>query len=203
MRWGSLTKFLIVAVAILAVFGYYISPLATSIKQGLDLQGGTHVVLEAVDTPDAKVDEDAVQRVVKIIEKRVNEIGLTEPIIQRQGERRIIVELPGISEPEKAIEMLGKTALLEFQNESGTTVMTGKDLKDAKAQIEQNKNSVVALEFSAEGAKMFGDLTTKNVGKHISILLDKKVLTSPVVNEPILGGKAVITGSRSIEEAQE
>lgn len=203
MRWGNFTKFLVAVLAVVTIFGYYIGPLATSIKQGLDLQGGTHVVLEAVDTPEAKVDEDAVKRVVKIIEKRVNEIGLTEPIIQRQGERRIIVELPGIKEPEKAIEMLGKTALLEFQNESGATVMTGKDLKDAKAEIGQNKNSVVALEFSTEGAKLFGDLTAQNVGKHISILLDKKVLTSPVVNEPIKGGKAVITGSRSIEEAQE
>ena len=203
MRRGNLTKFLVTVIAIIAVFGYYILPLATSIKQGLDLQGGTHVVLEAVDTPEAKVDEDAVQRVVKIIEKRVNEIGLTVPFIQRQGERRIIVELPGIKEPEKAIQMLGKTALLEFQDESGTTVMTGKDLKDAKAEIGQNKNSVVALEFSSDGAKLFGDLTAKNVGKHISILLDKKVLTSPVVNEPIPSGKAIITGSRTIEEAQE
>jgi preprotein translocase subunit SecD len=202
LKWGNLTKFLVIVFVILAASGYYMLPLATSIKQGLDLQGGTHVVLEAVDTPEAKVDEDAVQRVVKIIEKRVNEIGLTEPIIQRQGERRIIVELPGIKEPEKAIEMLGKTALLEFQDESGTTVMTGKDLKDAKAEIGQNKNSVVALEFSEDGTKIFADLTTKNVGKHISILLDKKVLTSPVVNEPIPSGKAVITGSRSIEEAQ-
>ncbi|MBC8016648.1 MAG: protein translocase subunit SecD [Sporomusaceae bacterium] len=203
MRWGNLTKFLAVVIGIVALFGYYILPLATSIKQGLDLQGGTHVVLEAVDTPEAKVDEDAVQRVVKIIEKRVNEIGLTEPIIQRQGQRRIIVELPGIKDPEKAIEMLGKTALLEFQDESGKTVMTGKDLKDAKAEIGQNKNNVVALEFSTEGAALFGDLTTKNVGKQISILLDKKVLTSPVVNEPIKGGKAIITGSRTIEEARD
>ena len=203
MRRGNFTQFLVAVIAIIAIFGYYISPLAMSIKQGLDLQGGTHVVLEAVDTPEAKVDEDAVKRVVKIIEKRVNEIGLTEPIIQRQGERRIIVELPGIKEPEKAIEMLGKTALLEFQNESGATVMTGKDLKDAKAEINQNKSTVVALEFSPEGAKLFGELTAQNVGKHISILLDKKVLTSPVVNEPILGGKAVITGSRNIDEAQE
>jgi len=202
LKWGNLTKFLVAVIAILAFSGYYITPLATSIKQGLDLQGGTHVVLEAVDTPEAKVDEDAVQRVVKIIEKRVNEIGLTEPIIQRQGARRIIVELPGIKEPEKAIEMLGKTALLEFQDESGTTVMTGKDLKDAKAEIGQNKTSVVALEFSPEGTKLFGDLTTKNVGKRISILLDKTVLTSPVVNEPIPSGKAIITGSKSIEEAQ-
>ena len=77
------------------VFGIYISPLALSIKQGLDLQGGTHVVMEATDTPEAKVNEDAMQRVVKVMERRVNELGLTEPIIQRQGERRIIVELPG------------------------------------------------------------------------------------------------------------
>lgn len=202
MRWGNMTKFLVAAAAIIGVFCYYILPLATSIKQGLDLQGGTHVVLEAVDTPEAKVDEDAVQRVVKIIERRVNELGLTEPIIQRQGERRIIVELPGVKDPEKAIEMLGKTALLEFQDESGTTVLTGKDLKDAKAQIDQSNRNLVSLEFSDEGGKRFADLTAKNVGKHISILLDKQVLTSPVVEEAIPSGKAVITGNRSIEEAQ-
>lgn len=202
MRWGNLSKFLIAAAVILGVFGYYIVPLATSIKQGLDLQGGTHVVLEAVDTPEAKVDDDAVQRVVKIIERRVNELGLTEPIIQRQGDRRIIVELPGVKDPEKAIELLGKTAMMEFQDEAGTTVLTGKDLKDAKAQIDQSQRNLVSLEFSDEGAKKFADLTAKNVGKHISILLDKQVLTSPVVEEAIPSGKAVITGNRSIEEAQ-
>lgn len=199
---GNLTKFLVAVVAILAIAGYFISPLATSIKQGLDLQGGTHVVLEAVDTPEAKVDEDAVQRVVKIIEHRINDLGLTEPIIQRQGDRRIIVELPGINDPDKAIELIGKTAMLEFKDVTGTTVMTGTDLKNAQAQIEQSNKNVVALEFSDEGAKKFADLTTKNVGKPISILLDKQVLTSPVVQEPITGGKAQITGSKTLEEAQ-
>jgi preprotein translocase subunit SecD len=197
-----LTKFLIVVLAIIAGFAYYIKPVALSVKQGLDLQGGTHIVLEAVDTPEAKVDDDAVQRVVKIIERRINELGLTEPIVQRQGERRIIVELPGIKDPDKAIELLGKTALLEFQDESGATVLTGTDLKDAKAQIDQSKRNLVALEFSDTGAKKFADLTARSIGKHISILLDKQVLTSPVVEEAIPGGKAVITGSRTIEEAQ-
>ncbi|SHI36210.1 protein translocase subunit SecD [Propionispora hippei] len=202
MRVGNLTKFLVAVVAILAIAGYFISPLALSIKQGLDLQGGTHVVLEAVDTPEAKVDEDAVQRVVKIVEHRINDLGLTEPIIQRQGDRRIIVELPGINDPDKAIELIGKTAMLEFKDVTGTTVMTGTDLKNAQAQIEQSNKNVVALEFSDEGAKKFADLTTKNVGKPISILLDKQVLTSPVVQEPITGGKAQITGSKTLEEAQ-
>ena len=202
MRWGNLTKFLIVALAIISVFGIYISPLALSIKQGLDLQGGTHVVLEAVDTPEAKVDDDTVQRVVKIIERRINELGLTEPIIQRQGDRRIIVELPGVKDPEKAIELLGKTALLEFQDESGITVLTGKDLKDARAQIDQGKRNLVAIEFTDQGGKAFAELTSKNVGKHIAILLDKQILTNPTVEEPITGGKAVITGNRTIEEAE-
>ena len=169
MKWNSLSKFILAAAVIIGVSAYFMQPLAMSIKQGLDLQGGTHVVLEAVDTPDAKVDDDAVARVVKIIEQRVNELGLTEPIIQRQGERRIIVELPGIKDPEKAIDMLGKTALLEFADEKGAVVLTGKDLKNATAQIDSNKSSnLVSLEFSDEGAKKFAELTTKNVGKHIS-----------------------------------
>ncbi len=202
MRSAELTKFLAVMAIIVLVCGYYITPLALSVKQGLDLQGGTHVVLEAVDTPEAKVDEDAVKRVVKVIERRINELGLTEPVIQRQGERRIIIELPGVKEPEKAIEMIGKTALMEFQDEAGVTHITGKDLKDARAQIDQSKQNLVSLEFSEAGGKAFGVLTSKNVGKHIAILLDKQVLTNPVVNEPIMGGKAVITGNRSIEEAE-
>ncbi|SMC59858.1 protein translocase subunit SecD [Sporomusa malonica] len=202
MRWGNLTKFLAVVLVILAAAGYYMLPLALSIKQGLDLQGGTHVVLEASDTPEAQVNEDAMQRVVHIIERRINELGLTEPIVQRQGERRIIVELPGVKDPEKAIEMLGRTALMEFQDESGAVVLTGKDLKDAKAQIDQNGQKLVSIEFTDEGAKKFADLTAKNVGKHIAILLDKQILTNPVVQEAIPNGKAVISGNRSIEEAE-
>ncbi|HMM21206.1 MAG TPA: protein translocase subunit SecD [Selenomonadales bacterium] len=201
MRWGNLTTFLIATLAILLVFGFYISPLALSIKQGLDLQGGTHVVLEGVDTPDAQVTEDAIQRVVKIIERRVNELGLTEPVIQRQGDRRVIVELPGIKDPEGAIALLGKTALLEFKDESGATVLTGKDLKDAQAHLNNNRPEV-SIEFTDAGGKLFADLTAKNVGKHIAIELDQQLLTNPVVQEKIAGGKAVITGEKTMEEAQ-
>lgn len=202
MRWDNMTKFLILVVAIIGAFAFFIKPLATTIKQGLDLQGGTHVVLQAVDTPDAKVDEDALNRSVKIIERRVNELGLTEPVIQRQGKDRIIVELPGVKDPEKAIAMLGRTALLEFKDVSGKTVLTGKDLKDSRAQVEQNGRAVVGLEFSSEGGKKFAQLTAQNIGKPISILLDGEVLTAPMVQEAITGGRAQITGSRSVEEAE-
>ena len=104
-------KLLAVIIVIVGVFAAFIAPLAGSIRQGLDLQGGTHVVLEGVDTEQAQVNDDAMNRVVKIMEKRVNELGLTEPIIQREGERRIIIELPGVKDPDKAIAILGKTAI--------------------------------------------------------------------------------------------
>ncbi len=203
MRKDVLGKLLICLVAIIAVFVIFIRPLANSIRQGLDLQGGTHVVLEAEDTDIAKVDDDAMQRVVSIMERRINELGLTEPIIQREGERRVIIELPGIKDPDKAIETIGKTAMLEFKDEEGNTLLTGTDLKDAQAAMnQQNNQSVVHLEFSDEGREKFADATLKNVGRQIAILLDGEVLTNPVVREPILGGNAEISGQRDLEESQ-
>ena len=122
--------------------------------------------------------------------------------MQKEGARRIIVELPGEKNPEKAIETIGKTAVMEFKDESGTTRMTGSDLKNAKEQIDNGKKNVVAIDFTDEGAQKFADLTAANIGHRISITLDGEVLTSPVVNEAITGGKAVITGSQSLEEAK-
>ncbi len=203
MRKEVFLKLVVCLTAIVALFVIFIRPLAHSIRQGLDLQGGTHVVLEAEDTDIAKVDEDAMQRVVGIMEKRVNELGLTEPIIQREGQRRVIIELPGIKDPDKAIETIGKTAMLEFKDEEGQTLLTGNDLKDAQAAMnQQNNQAVVNLEFSDEGAKKFADATMKNVGRQIAILLDGEVLTDPVVREPIMGGRAEISGQKSLEEAQ-
>ena len=201
MRKDSLLKLLAAIVIIVGVFFTFVGPLAKSIRQGLDLQGGTHVVLEAEDTPEAPVNGDAMDRVVRIMEKRVNELGLAEPIVQRQGERRIIIELPGIKDPDKAIQVIGKTAMLEFKNDKGETVLTGTDLKDAREQTDQQGQNLVELEFSPEGGEKFADLTTKNVGRNIAILLDGEVLTNPRVNEPIMGGKAVITGNKTLEEA--
>ena len=201
-RWGELGKFLVVTLAIVGGFCVYIKPLTHSIKQGLDLQGGSHVVLQAVETADSKVDDDAVKRSVTIIERRVNELGLTEPLIQRQGKDRIIVELPGVKDPEKAIAMLGRTAMLQFLDDKGNVVLTGNDLKDARGQIGQNNQAMVGLEFNDEGGKKFADLTARSIGKQIAIALDGKILTAPMVNEAITGGRAVITGSRTMEEAE-
>ena len=190
------------ALAIVGGFVMYIRPLASSVKQGLDLQGGTHVVLQAVDTPQLKVNDDALDRATHIIERRVNALGLTEPVVQRQGRDRIIVELPGVKDPEKAINMLGKTAMLEFKDPNNKTVLTGTDLKDAKAVVGNGNQPLVSMEFSDEGGQKFADVTARNVGKRIAITLDGEVLTAPVVQEAITGGRAQITGNRSMEEAQ-
>ncbi len=203
LRKDSLMKLIVCIVAIIGIFLAGVKPLAFSIRQGLDLQGGTHVVLEAEDTDIAKVNDDAMNRVVTIMEKRVNSLGLTEPIIQREGSKRVIIELPGVKDPDAAIKTIGKTAMLEFKDEEGNTVLTGEDLKDAQAATnQQNGQNVVNLEFTDEGAKKFGDLTMKNVGRTIAILLDGEVLTAPNVREPILGGKAEISGQKTLEEAQ-
>ena len=203
MRQHSLLKLVITVAVIIAAFFVCVRPLASSIRQGLDLQGGTHVVLEAVDTEQAQVNDDAMNRVIAIMEKRVNALGLTEPIIQRVGERRVIIELPGVKDRDAAIKTIGKTAMLEFRDEDGNTVLTGTDLKDAQASTNpQTGQNVVNLEFSDEGAQKFADLTMKNVGRTIAILLDGEVLTAPNVREPILGGRAEITGQKTLEEAQ-
>lgn len=202
MNGKALAKFLAVIALIFAAFIYFIGPLAQSIKQGLDLQGGTHIVLEAEDAGENKATDDAVERARQILERRINEMGLAEPLIQREGKKRIIIELPGVKDPDQAIKTIGKTAVMEFKDENGTVHLTGNDLKDAKEQIGQNKQFMVAIEFTDEGAKKFADLTTMNVGRHIGIYLDGEQLTNPVVNEPITGGKAVITGSRTLDEAK-
>lgn len=159
--------------------------------------------MQAEDTDQNKVTPEAITQVINIMQKRVNEMGLTEPIIQREGSNRIIIELPGEKDPQKAIDTIGKTAVLQFKDEEGNVRLTGEDLKDAKEQLGQNKQPLVSLKFSDEGGKKFADLTAANVGRHIGIYLDGEMLTNPVVNEAITGGAAVITGQRTLEEAKD
>lgn len=203
LRRGALLRFFLAIAVIITVFLGTVGWLAGNIRQGLDLQGGTHIVMQAEDTEQNKVTPEAINQVINIMQKRVNEMGLTEPIIQREGARRIIIELPGERDPKKAIETIGKTAVLEFKDEAGNVKLNGEDLKDAREQMGQNKQPVVSLQFSEEGGDKFARLTAANVGRHIGIYLDGELLTNPVVNEAITGGAAVITGQRTLEEAKD
>lgn len=193
---------LVIIVLVIGLAAFYAFPLDKNINLGLDLQGGSYIVLECIDTPNAPVDSDAVNRVLEIITNRINPEGVKEPIIQRQGERRILVQLPGMDDPQEAESLIGKTALLEFQDESGETLLTGAYLKNAKTDYDRFGRPNVILEFDGEGAKLFEQATIMNVGKVLKISLDGQEISAPVVQEPISGGEASITGISGVEEAQ-
>jgi len=190
--------FIVIVVAVIFAF-----PLGEKINLGLDLQGGSHVILECKDSPNALVDDDAVNRVLEIIRNRVDQLGVSEPVIQRQGSNRILVQLPGIDDPETAVDLIGRTALLEFKDEKGDTLLTGAHLLSAKETFDQFGRPIVTIEFDKTGATEFGNATAKNVGKILAIMLDDKEISSPVVQEPILDGQARITGSFSVDSAKQ
>lgn len=201
MNWAKRLRvtsiFVVIFIAIILSF-----PLNEKINLGLDLQGGSHIILECVDTPNAPVDNDAVNRVLEIIRNRVDQLGVSEPVIQRQGAKRILVQLPGVDDPEAAVEVIGKTALLEFKNEEGETQLTGAHLLNAKESFDQFGRPIVLIEFDKIGAKEFGEATKNNVGKILAITLDGKEISAPVVQEPILDGKAQISGKFTLESAK-
>lgn len=211
MKWDKILKLLgiILAVAVVALMavkplipGVDWLPFTNQIKQGLDLKGGVHVVLEAQDTPDAPVTLDRVKQAMAIIENRVNAFGVAEPVVQMEGSRRIIVELAGISDPEEAVRNLIKTAYLEFKTEDGTTVLTGRQLKNAmEGTNPQTGEAEVNLEFEPDGAKIFAEVTARNVGKRLAIVLDGNVIQSPGIREPIPNGRAQISPYESLPEA--
>lgn len=199
MRRGDSIRLLLLVV-IIAVAGVVLYKVPLSL--GLDLRGGVHVVMQAQERPDIKVTEETMQRVVSVIERRVNGMGVSEPIIQRQGARRVIIQLPGIYDQEAAIDTIGKTAQLEIKNPLGETVLTGADLVDAQLSRDQFGRPSVAVEFSKEGAKKFAQLTTVYQGQAIPHVLDGDILVNPVVEGPITGGKGQITGRFTVDEAK-
>ncbi len=205
-------------------FGRLIIKKDLSPKFGLDLSGGTHLVLEADMSNIPQEDKDrAFDSARNIVERRVNLYGLTEPVIQQAkvgSAYRIIVEIPGISNVEQAIDLIGKTAQLEFFEEASNsareatpasftdiwsipTGLSGKNLKKSEVTFDPKTGAPeVALEFDDEGARLFEEITKRNVGKTVAIFLDRQLLSAPKVNETISGGKAVIQGSFSMDEAK-
>jgi len=184
---------------------------------GLDLRGGTELIYEAEtkDIPSEEI-EYAVAGARDVIERRVNVFGVSEPSIQTSkvgDQRRILVELPGIKNISEAIKMIGETPTLDFRELGEQTTstaewlytgLTGKYLKSSIINFDPQTNEPeVSLEFDKDGTQLFGELTTKNVGKPIAIFLDNQLISAPTVREPITSGKAVITGKFTLVEARE
>ncbi|MCE5359981.1 protein translocase subunit SecD [Candidatus Igneacidithiobacillus taiwanensis] len=190
----------------------------------------------AVVMPPATVQkqtDDALQQAIVVIRNRIDELGVAEPQIQRQGKDHIAVQLPGVQDTQRAKAIIGSTAQLEFKmvaNENALaaalkgqvpegdalyygangqpyllhkeTVLTGRYLNGATAGVDNNTGeSIVNISFDSVGTRIFGDLTSKNVGKRMAILLDNKVVTAPVIQEAITGGRAQINGFSSLKDA--
>ena len=173
---------------------------------GLDLVGGSRLVLEAEPSSDVpKITPEVMDSLQYAIENRVNALGVGETNVQKIGEKRLMVEIPNITDTKKAKEFLGETAQLEFKEpgriindmqEWIPTGLTGKDLKKAAVSTSTTGEWVVTLEFDTNGSKKFADLTRKLVGKQMAIFFNGELQSAPRINEEIVGGHAQITGGR-------
>jgi protein-export membrane protein SecD len=207
------------------------NPEGKHFKFGLDLVGGSHLVYEA-DTSElnlAEIDE-AMSALRDVIERRTNLFGVSEPLVQVEKAsvfsesdktERLIVELPGVTDLQEAVDMIGKTPQLEFKlvgDPVGTstdatyveTGLTGRYLSRARLEFSGSQGQIgvvneplVMVDFNDEGKQLFADITSANVGRQVAIFLDGALISSPVVREAITGGTAVISGGFTPEEAKE
>lgn len=183
----------------LELFGYKVLPFSKTINRGLDLQGGISVVEEIQAD---KVTPEDMAREIEFINMRVNKLGVAETEVKQEGEKRIRIEVPGIFDSKSVMDLIGKTGELKFIGPDKKVVLTGKDVKNAIAGLNERNEPEVRLELNAEGTKKFAEATQKFLNQNISIYMDEEELTSPLVQSVITDGSAVITGSKSLEEAK-
>jgi preprotein translocase subunit SecD len=203
---------------------------------GLDLLGGAHLLYEAdLSKVDQDQRADAMSGIRDVIERRVNFFGVSEPLVQVSGQDRLIIELAGISDVNRAIQMIGETPFLEFKEEAPnaqelinefqakvdagqatdldslvlndqlyvSTGLNGKHLERAQVVFDQQTNQPqVSLKLNEEGAKLFSEITTRNLGKTVAIYLDGLAISTPVVQSEITDGNAVITGRFTPQESK-
>jgi preprotein translocase subunit SecD len=213
--------------------------LSSTGQRSLDIttEPGNLVRLTLTDPAILERVRQSVEQSIQIIERRVNELGTVEPLIQRQGVDRILVQVPGLQDPTRLKELLGKTAKLDFRmvdtampaeqalqgrvppddeilyssTEPKTpyliekrVVVSGADLTDAQPGFDQRTSEpIVSFRFNTSGARKFAQVTQENVGKPFAIILDNEVISAPVIREPILGGSGQISGSFTVQSAND
>ena len=192
---------------------------------------GNDIVVQLSEAERQATDERTLQQSLEIIRRRVDQAGTREPTIQRQGEDRVLIQVPGIGSAQELKDVIGTTAQLTFnavisrttdaaanpgarnkilpsQDEEGvyyivedTPVVSGEDLVDAQPSFDQNGQPAVSFRFDTTGARKFGDYTAANIGAPFAIVLDDEVISAPVIQSHIPGGSGIITGTFSVEES--
>lgn len=231
---------LIVIFAVIAGAVWVVTNPGLPINLGLDLQGGLQVLLEADVPPEQEITAAQMDTSRQVVDRRVNALGVTEPLVQVEGNRRILIELPGVDDPEEAIALIQETALLEFVDTGDTplpegtcirtslsdepsrceflpgqpitstlanpaptfpTVMTGAGLRDATVDSDNYGQFFVDFVLTDEASQVFADHTRENQGKFLTIVLDKQVISSPVISA-VIEGSGQISGRFTLDEAQ-
>jgi preprotein translocase subunit SecD len=207
-------------------------------QRSLDVSNDGNLIRLAVTDPAIlEYVRSAVNQSITIIERRVNELGTVEPLIQREGTDRILVQVPGLQDPTRLKQLLGKTAKLDFRMvDTGASpeqalqgrappdddllysasqpkmpylvekriLVSGGDLTDAQPGFDQRTSEpIVSFRFNTSGARKFAQVTQENVGKPFAIVLDNEVISAPVIREPILGGSGQISGSFTVQSAND
>jgi preprotein translocase subunit SecD len=209
-------------------------------QRSLDVVDAGNRVIQLTITQPAITERirQSVEQSIQIVERRVNELGTVEPLIQRQGVDRILVQVPGLSDPARLLEILGKTAKLTFRLVDVTgdvqqalqgrvppeddllygsqkegkqpyliekrIMVSGEDLTDAQPGFDQRTSEpIVSFKFNINGARRFAQVTQENVGRPFAIVLDNEVISAPVIREPILGGSGQISGSFTVQQAND
>ncbi len=192
---------------------------------------GNDIVVQLSEAEKAATDSRTLQQSLEIIRRRVDEVGTREPTIQRQGEDRVLIQVPGIGSAAELKELIGTTAQLTFNavvsrtsdagaepgprnlilpsvDENGvyyiveeTPVVSGEELVDAQPSFDQNGQPAVSFRFDTTGARKFGDYTAANIGAPFAIILDDEVISAPVIQSHIPGGSGIITGSFTVEDS--
>jgi preprotein translocase subunit SecD len=203
---------IVLFVVILGVCLYSAYPFQSSIKLGLDLKGGTQIILKPSEIGTNTVTDAALDKAQLVIMNRIDKLGISEPLITRDYNKNIIVQLPGVDDPQRAIELIGKTAQLEFrilesidENNKpvfGPVLMTGDKLVKAQAGYDSNGRIIVSMSFTSQGQAEFAKLTTENVGKQLAIVLDGEMKSAPTIKQAI-EGDAVIESIATLAEAQD
>ena len=210
MKKSKAAVILAVIIAAFAGLAYYASIILSStgigedmsIPLGLDLSGGVSITYQVVDeNPSAEDMSDTIYK----LQKRVDSYS-TEASVYQVGDDRITVEIPGVQDANQILEELGNPGSLEFQMPDGTVFMTGDMVADAQAATQTdtygNKEYVVSLKLTDEGARIFGEVTSENIGKNLPIVYDGETISYPRVQTAITGGEAQITGMANYEEAE-
>ena len=182
------------------IAGWEFKSFNKAITKGLDLQGGVSVLMEI---QDEDISNEDVQKTRQLIDLRVNKLGVAETSVTVEGDRRIRVEIPGKYDSKDLVDSLSKTGNLTFKDEGGNELLNGSDVAEAGTMLNSTTNApVVTLKLTDEGKEKFAEATKNNLKKKIYIYMDDEKISEPTVDSVISGGEAIITGSKTIDEAK-